>query len=172
MRRTPRYLAFCLIVIFLSGSGCGKKRIDDFAVDPDPRTIPQSAVKIRVADVSNNTPDLYDVDVIGLMWNALNDSLYRRGLLWMEETETPPLIIEARVQKYRKGNAIVRGVVPYFGNVELVVECDVKQGDRLVGTVESKRSISFADEVFTKEAWRKIFTAVGDDLVAQIAKRI
>jgi hypothetical protein len=165
----PRFIVLFLVLVLLSG--CGKK-IGDITVDPDPRAIPQRDVKVRVVDVSNNTPELYDVDVIGLLWNALNDSLYRRGLLWMEDSGAPTLTVEARVQKFKKGHAIMRGVLPYLGNVELVVECDVKQGDTLMGTVQSKQSISFADEVLTKEAWKRAFSAAGEDIVNQLSQRI
>lgn len=165
----PRCVVFVLVLVLLSGCG---KRIGDITVDPDPRAIPQRDTKVRVIDVSNNTSELYDVDVIGLLWNALNDSLYRRGLLWMEESEVPTLTVEARVQKFKKGHSVMRGVVPYLGNVELVVECDVKQGDTLVGTLQSRQSISFADEVLTKEAWKRAFSAAGEDLVNQISQRI
>lgn len=151
--------------------GCGKK-IGDITVDPDPRSIPQRDVKVRVVDVSNNTTELYDVDVIGLLWNAINDSLYRRGLLWMEEGAAPPLTLEARVQKFKKGHAVMRGVLPYLGNVELVVECDVKQGDSIIGTLQSKQTISYADEVFTREAWKRAFAAAGEDIANQISQRI
>jgi len=165
----PRCVVFVLVLVLLTGCG---KRIGDITVDPDPRAIPQRDTKVRVIDVSNSTAELYDVDVIGLLWNALNDSLYRRGLLWMDESEAPTLTVEARVQKFKKGHSVMRGVVPYLGNVELVVECDVKQGDTLVGTLQSRQSISFADEVLTKEAWKRAFSAAGEDLVNQISQRI
>jgi len=168
MLRKFAFVVFCLLLVFLSA--CGKK-VDDLTVDPDPRSIPQSDIKIRVADVANTTKELYDVDVIGMLWNALNDSLYRRGLLWMQEGEGPVLTIEARIVRYKKGHAVMRAF-PYLGNVELVVECDVKQGGSLIGSVESSRTISFGDELFAKEAWRKIFSVVGEDLINQISKRI
>lgn len=168
MVRKFAFVVFCLLLVF--PCSCGKK-VDDLTVDPDPRSIPQSDIKIRVADVTNSTKELYDVDVIGMLWNALNDSLYRHGLLWMQEGEGTVLTIEARIVRYKKGHAIMR-VFPYLGNVELVVECDVKQGETFIGTVESSRTISFGDEVLAKEAWRKIFSVVGEDLITQISRRI
>lgn len=168
MVRKFSFVVFFLILVGLVA--CGRK-VDDFAVDPDPTRIPQMSVKVRVADVTNATRELYDVDVIGMLWNALNDSLYRRGLLWMQEADVPVLTVEARVVRYKKGHAVLRAF-PLAGNVELAVECDVKQGGTLLETIESQRTISFGDEVFAKEAWRKIFSVVAEDVVSRISRRI
>lgn len=128
--------------------------------------------RIKVADVSNNTHKLYDVDAIGMLWNGLNESLRSKGLLWMGEPAMPVLSLEAQIVEYKKGNVLLRPVLPFLGKTVLAVKCDLKDGSRVVASVESRHTVSIGSEGFTIGAWKKIFSVVAEDAVNQLARKI
>lgn len=170
MRRTSCLLAFTLALVFLAG--CASKPDSPPPAETNSKAIPEMPIKIRVADVANDTKDLFDVDVIGLLWNALDDSLLRKGYLWLGNSPTPPLNLEVHILKYRKGNAIARSCLPYFGNTELAVKCDLKDGDRLIGSVETKHTINLKSGGFASGAWKRVFADVGEDIISQVARKM
>ncbi len=90
-----------------------------------------------MVDVSNDTHRVFDVDVIGLLWSGLEDSLKKRGMLWNAQAGGKPYTLEARVVEYKKGSIPGR-LVPLVGDVVLKVTCDLRDGDRQIATVESK----------------------------------
>jgi hypothetical protein len=149
--------------------GCGGARQE---LPPPTATPAVSNIKIRVVDVSNDTHELFEVDVIGMMWTALEESLKKRGMLWTPDTPGVPLTLEARVLKYQEGNFWLRPVLPFWGKTVLSSTCEIKDGGRVVASAEAKRSISFGNETFTVGAWRKIFSGVAEDLVSELARRI
>jgi hypothetical protein len=167
MKKALCFLTFALMLPVLWG--CGSSREDL----PPPAAAPVvSNIKIRVVDVSNDTRELYEVDVIGMMWNALEDSLKKRGMLWTPDAPGLPLLLEARILKYEEGNVWLRPILPMWGKTVLTAKCDVKDGGQVVASTEAKRSITFGNETFTVGAWRKIFSGVAEDLVSDLAKRL
>ena len=133
----------------------------------------QQSVKIRVADVSNNTGEIFDVDVIGMLWNALDDSLKSKGYAWTgQPTSPPPLVLEAHIVKYEKGNMGLRPFLPMWGKTLLVVKCDLKKDNQVIATLESKHEFSYGSGLFTYGAWSKVFSKVAEDIVAQVAKKV
>ena len=129
-------------------------------------------IKMRVIDVSNSTSELFDVDVIGMLWSSLDDSLKKRGMLWPGEAVYAPYKIEAKILQYQKGSAWYRWCLPMWGDTHLTVKCDVTKDGRVVATVETEKEVSFGDGTFTRNAWRKIFAEVAEDLVGQIVARM
>jgi hypothetical protein len=165
-----RAVYFLLVVMSLSALwGCGSTREELSA----PASVPAvSNVQIRVVDVSNDTRELYDVDVIGMMWNALEDSLRKRGMLWTPDAPGLPLLLEARVLKYQEGNLWLRPILPMWGKTVLTAKCEVKGEGRVVASAETNESITFGHETFTVGAWRKVFATVAEDLVTQLARSL
>jgi hypothetical protein len=167
MRRITCFLAICLLL----GTfwGCGTTRGEN-AFEPTPSRT--SSAKIKVDDVSNNTGELFDVDVIGLLWGSLDDSLKQRGLLWTGDTPAPPLKLEAHITEYRKGHIVTRSLMPFWGKTVLAVRCDLKDGDRVIATVESEHTISIGRGTFTFGAWKKVFSAVAEEVVSKLALKV
>jgi len=70
------FLVIGCLVMGASFWGCGAKRGEL----PPPTIAPAvSSIQVRVVDVSNETRELYDVDVIGMMWSALWKNRSRSG---------------------------------------------------------------------------------------------
>jgi hypothetical protein len=127
-------------------------------------------MQVRVADVSNRTGEIFDVDVIGLLWSALEASLHARGVLWTGNPATSPLLLEATILNYEKGNVILRNLVPFMGETELKVQCTLRDGDKVIATVETSESISIGKAGLTLKAWQKIFQKAAEETVNQLVR--
>jgi hypothetical protein len=163
-------MALCSIVCVLMVTvlwGCGRTRQE---LPPPTETPPVSSIKIRVVDVSNDTRELYEVDVIGMMWTALDDSLRKRGMLWTPDAPGLPLILEAHVLKYEEGSVWLRPILPMWGKTVLTVKGDVKEGGQVVASAEVKQAMTFGHGTFTIGAWRKIFAGAAEELVSQLVR--
>lgn len=166
-QRRFSFLAFCFMLSALWGCGSTQEQM---ITATSPQQIPN--VRIMVADVSNNTGKLFDVDVIGMLWNSLDQSLQNRGILWTRKSPISPLKLEAHVVEYQKGSALSRCLFPMWGKTVLAVKCDLKQGDQVIATAESKETFSIGSGTFTIGAWKKVFTRVADDLVNKLTRSI
>jgi hypothetical protein len=137
---------------------------------PAPETLPVSSIKIRVVDVSNDTRELYEIDVIGMMWTALDDSLKKRGMLWTPDSPGLPLMLEARVLKYQEGSAWLRPILPMWGKTVLTLKGEVREGGQVVASAETNQAMTFGHGTFTIGAWRKVFAQAAEDLVSQLVR--
>ncbi|MGD9506756.1 MAG: hypothetical protein AB7W37_17755 [Syntrophobacteraceae bacterium] len=149
-------------------SGCGPSR-QEVRVTPQAGFIPQG--KVRVVDVSNATGELYDVDCIGMLWTALEDSLNQSGLLWTGGGESAPIEIKARIVKYDEGNLATRYLSPIGGDTELVVEYSIMKSGKELYVIDSKHSYSFSGGM-TFGGWRKVFTVAAEDVVREIRAKM
>jgi hypothetical protein len=166
-------LCFLLIgSVLASFTACSAKPNETSIAAGQAMSTPRVGTRIKVVDVSNDTRELFDVDVIGMLWSGLDLSLNRHGLLWTEDSPMEPLRLEAHIIKYSKGNVIARNLAPYWGKTRLVVRCDLKSGDREVASVESKETISIGNKGLTIGAYKKIFNDVSEKIVNQLAGRL
>lgn len=176
MDRKIRFLAVLFIALMLAGCGSLIRAIrggggsQDIIAGPYVPAV-TSPIKIQVVDVSNDTHKVFDVDVIGLLWSGLDESLKKRGMLWTKDAGGRQYTLEAHVVKYKKGSQPGR-LVPKMGDTVLVVKCDLKEGGTQIATIESKRTISFGDMLLARDAWRRIFTEVAEDVIAQATRKL
>jgi hypothetical protein len=167
MNRKIRFLAMVFFALFLFA--CHRGGHDEIVVGPYTPAI-SSPIKIRVADVWNDTHQVFDVDVIGLLWSGLDDSLKKRGMLWSQEMGGRYYTLEAHVVDYKKGSAPAR-LLPWVGDTLLTVQCSLKDGDKQLASIESKRKLSFGNGTLTRGAWRKVFAEVSEDVIAQAVRK-
>lgn len=167
MRSATYLVVFCLMMGTLAGCGSSNKRA---ALEDAPTAAVSQATAMRVLDVSNDTRQLFDVDVIGLLWNGIDQNLKARGLLWTGPASASPYTIEAHIVRYQKGSMWLRNILPMWGKTMLVVKCDLKKEGRVIASVESSHSISIGGGSLTFNAWRKIFAQVSEDIVNQLLR--
>jgi len=171
MAKRIRFAALVFIAIFMFA--CHRGGTGDIQVAGDiygPKEVINSPYKVRVSDVSNDTHQVYDVDVIGLLWNGLEDSLKKRGMLWTPQFEGEPYVMEGHIEYFRKGSMEARWV-PYVGNTVLTVRVELSQGGKHLASIESKHKIAFGGGTFTRNAWKKIFEEACEDVVNQAIKK-
>jgi len=172
MNRKIRFL-LALVFIALFMFACNRRGTGDIHVAGDTYmspTVVNSPYKARVAEVFNDTHTVYDVDIIGLLWNGIEDSLKKRGMLWNPKSEGEPYVMEGHVLYFRKGDMAER-FVPYLGDTVLTVRVELSKGGTHLATIESKRKIAFGGGTLTRAAWKKIFEEVSEDVVNQAVKK-
>ena len=171
MNRKIRFLALVLIALFMLA--CNRRGTGDIHVAGDryqAQEVINSPYKVRVTDVFNDTHEVYDVDVIGSLWNGIEDSLKKRGMLWNPKSEGEPYAMEGHVLSFKKGDMAER-FVPYLGDTVLTVRVELSKGGTHLATIESKRKIAFGSGTLTRAAWKKIFEEVSEDVVNQAVKK-
>ncbi|SPF46233.1 conserved hypothetical protein [Syntrophobacter sp. SbD1] len=162
-------LVFVVSIMF----SCHRKGTGDIQVAGDtyvPPPVVTSPYKVRVADVFNDTHKVHDEDVIGLLWNGMEDSLKKQGMLWTQNSEVDPYVLEGHVLYFKKGSVAER-FVPRLGDTVLEVRVELSRGGAHIATIESKRKISFGRGTTTRKAWEKVFEQVSEDVVNQAVKK-
>src|SRR5271157_3494528 len=96
MDKKIRFFALLSIALFLfacsSRRGSGNIEAGGDVYTPKPVIV--SPYQVKVAAVYNDTHQVYDVDIIGLLWNGMQDSLKKRGMLWTPNAEGDPYVLE------------------------------------------------------------------------------
>ncbi|MDR3569183.1 MAG: hypothetical protein P4L43_14230 [Syntrophobacteraceae bacterium] len=167
-----RFFALLLLPVFLLGCGVwGHKDASSTLKPPTAAEIADSPVKFRVVDVSNDTRHVFDVDVIGLLWNGIDESLKQKALLWTPGSGGEPYVLKGHIVEFRERNLGER-LLPYMGRTVLKVRVDVSRGGRHVATIESSKTIGYGKGMWTLHAWRKVFAEVSRDVVRQAAEKL
>jgi len=165
----PMRMLCAMVLLFPLVSGCGSTR-EETPVQSVPAM--RQDVRIRVVDVANKTGELFDVDAIGMLWNGIEESLRNKGLLWTGDAGIPVMTLKAEILRYQKGNVYLRQVLPTWGKTLLTAKCDLREGDRVVASAESTRTISMGKEGFSFDAWKEIYRMVAEDLVSQVVQKM
>jgi hypothetical protein len=172
MNRPIRFFVLGLITLFLIA--CHKGQGGNVNVSGDVYSSPpavSSPYKVKVADVSNDTHEVYDVDVIGLLWNGLEDSLKKRGMLLVEpQAGIEPYVMEAHIVDFKKGE-VAACWLPCVGDTVLVAKVELKRGGKVLATIESKRKTTLGKGKMSMSAYKTVFERVSEDLVNQAVKK-
>jgi hypothetical protein len=163
-------LLVVFIALFMFACHRGGKDIQIGGEIYSPKPVVTSPYKVRVTDVFNDTHQVYDVDIIGLLWNGIEDSLKKKGMLWTSKAEVEPYLMEGHVDYFRKGEIIER-CLPRLGDTELRVRVELSRGGTHIATIESKRKIGYGKYIFSSSAWKKVFDEVTEDVVNQAVKK-
>lgn len=171
MDRRIRFFALALLPLFLFACNRGGSKdiygAGDLSVA---KPVVSSPYKVRVVDVSNDTRKVYDVDVIGLLWNGIENSLKERGMLWTPQCKGEPYVMKGHIVYFQEGNLAER-LLPYMGDTVLKVRVDLSRGGKHIATIVSSRKIGFGKGTITLHAWRKIFAEVSADVVKQAVRK-
>jgi len=167
MNRKIGLLAIVFIPLLMLA--CHKGGKDEVEVYK-PKPVVFSPYKVKVSEVFNDTHKVFNVDVIGLLWNGLQDSLKNRGMLWTPNAEGEPYVMEGHVLYFKKGGMAER-FLPRMGDTVLAVRVELSQGGRHIATIESKHAIAFGRGTITRNAWKKVFDEVVEDVVNQAVKK-
>ena len=131
---------------------------------------PPSDTKIEVGSVKNESGEMFEVNVEQLLRWALNGSLAAAGMRW-DRGDGNKMVIESKIVEYEPGDAFKRWLLPGWGATVLTVQCDLKEGNELVGSVEARRTVS-AGGGYTVGAWKGIFDDLAEDIVKDLQAKI
>jgi hypothetical protein len=159
-------VALLLLVVLAVAPGCTHHEVKaDFTGSPGP------GAKIKVVDVSNDTGDLFDVDVIGLMWGAIEEALQKKGLLWTSDFTGPVLEMEVHIVKYQASNVVARNMLPFGASTLVAAQYELKNGGVKIASLKSNNYIAFGGS-YRYGAWRKIFLQAAEDLVKELKMKL
>jgi len=131
----------------------------------------RSDTKIMVGEVANKTGESFDIDVEGMLREAMGDELIKQNLLGTQD-EPGVVTMNINIIEYRKGDAFKRWLWPGYGSTVLVVEAMLLDNEGNVdATAQANRSVDFGGG-YTAGAWKKIFANVAEDLVSDLEKSI
>ena len=135
---------------------------EKFAVSPE--------MKIEVGKVSNECGESFDIDIEEMLTSAFATELEEKAMLWSGEPSSK-LTLETKIIEYKKGDAFKRWLMPGWGATVLTIQCDLREGDKIVGTVEARRSVSSGGG-YTIGAWKNIFASIAKDVVEDLEAQI
>lgn len=160
------------VLLSLVLSGCGAvshetRLVDNYAPKPDSR--------IEVGPVTNATgqePKVDDaaVNIEQLLSDALVKKLRQEDLLWSADS-SPKLVLLSKIVEYEPGDAFKRWLLPGWGSTVVSIECELRDANQLVGTVQARRTVSFGG-AYTIGAWRTVFASIADDVVAELRGKL
>lgn len=172
MVKTIRFIALFLLPLCLFGCGIwGHNGADSPPNLPTEARVPNCALKIRVADVSNDTRLVYDVDAIGLLWNGVEESLKEKGMLWTPNSQCEPYVMECHIVDFKEPSLGMR-LVPHEGNTVVKVRVEITRGGQHVAAFESNYTLGYGKGMWTFHASKKVFAKVSEDIVKQAADKL
>jgi hypothetical protein len=171
-RDAVKVLVLPIIVLGALLSGCGAVSHEAKLLDA---YVAQDGSRIEVGAVTNATGQMprVDDDVVNiekLLSDALTEKLRHDDFLWAGESARK-LVLVSRIVEYEPGDAFKRWLLPGWGSTVVGVECELRDGEQLVGTVRAPRTISIGG-AYTIGAWRWIFSSVAADVVSELREKI
>ena len=163
--RLGRVLAWFVFVMTLAACGAVHHEI---RLNPD--FSPRPETSIGIGTVTNATGQTFDVQIEDMFREALNDELKDENLL-STGADGHKLVLATKIVEYEKGNAFKRWLLPGWGDTVLSIQCDLMDGDRLVGNIEARRTIAFGGG-YTIGEWKRIFNRVAIDIVSDLREKI
>lgn len=166
-RQYRNLLILLSILTIMVLTGCGAVQ---HKVTFQEKYSPQAQTKIEVGQVTNETKETFDVNVEQMLTDALAEELRKEAMLWDGGSNTK-LVLNSKIVEYAKGDAFKRWLLPGWGSTVLTIQCDLKEGDKVVGSVEARRTVSIGGG-YTIGAWKTIFASVAKDVVKDLRSQI
>lgn len=155
------------VLLMAVATGCGTVQHKvDFKNDYSPQT----DTMIEVGSVTNETGETFDIDIKKMLSDAFAEALRDKELLWAG-SESPKLILESKIIEYKKGDAFKRWLLPGWGSTVLIIQCELRDNNGIVGSVEAKRTVSIGGG-YTIGAWKTVFASLAKDVVKDLRKHI
>ena len=158
-------LSSVLMIMVITGCGTVQHKVtfqDNY--------LPQSQTKIEVGTVTNETGETFDVNIEQMLTDALAEELRKEVMLWDGGNNTK-LVLSSKIVEYAKGDAFKRWLLPGWGSTVLTIQCDLKNANKVVGSVEARRTISIGGG-YTIGAWKTIFDSLAKDVVKDLRSQI
>lgn len=158
-------LLISLLAALLYGCGSARHKLElakDYA--------PPQETQVAIGQVRNQSgKEFGEIDPVRLLRDSLAEALRKENLLW--SGSGPNVAMDADIVEYEPGNAFKRWLLPGWGSTVLTVRATLRNGDRIVGTAESRRTISVGGG-YSIGAWRTIFGDVAEDLAEDLKAKI
>ncbi len=172
MVKKIRFVALSLLPLCLLGCSLfGHKGPGSQSPPPAVAEVANSPIRIKVADVSNDTRQVFDVDAIGMLWDGVDKALAKRGMLWVPKSEGQPYVMDCHIV-YFKESSLGKRVLPHFGDTILKVRVEISRDGRHVATINVSRTLGYGKGMWTLRAWKVVFADVSEDIVKQATAKL
>ena len=161
-RRLNVVMAVAVAVLALGVVGCSPNKSKYLAS----AQILQPGLRVEVSETTNATGQSFDIDIEKMLTSALTEAIRDKNLLQVGAAGDR-LMLDCRITEYNKGNALKRGLLLGWGATTLSIECNLREGSLVVGTVHVTRSAE-AGGVLTVGAWKKVFKNVAEDVAKEL----
>ena len=133
------------------------------------RTSPE--MKIEVGKVSNACSESFDINIEEMLTSAFILELEKKAMLWRGEPGSK-LTLETKIIEYPKDDALNRWLwfMPGWGAAVLTIQSDLREADKIIGTVEARRYLYAGGESIA--TWETIFASIAKDVVADFEAQI
>jgi len=165
-RCMSKCFAGVLTVALLFAAGCGTA---DHQAAFTEGYRPPAGTRIEVGLVTNETGQAFDKDVEVMLAHALRDELSKKNLLHIGGGGTK-LALVTRIVEFKKGSTWRRWMYPGWGEAILAIRCDLKDGERVVGSVQARRSLKYASP--GAQVWRDVFEILAEDVAKELGKQM
>ena len=158
-----------LLALAIAVSGCATTETQTFKEDP----LVRPGAKIQLGAVTIPEGSSYEIDVIGLMTEALEESLVEHDIAWQGDPAADRFVLDVVVDDYEPGNAFKRWLLPGYGSTIVHVSgtlTDMSTGV-VAGELDHERAVH-AGGGYTIGAWKTIFDGIADDITTQLQNRI
>ena len=157
------FLVICIALL----SACGSVRHE---INLNDDYTPKAGTKIEIGKTENTTGQEFDIDVEQLFTDALAEELRASNMLWSGEA-TAKIKLQSKITEYEEGNAFKRWLMPGWGATIVSIQCDLREGSKIIGTVDARRTVSMGGG-YTIDAWRTIFADIAKDVVSELKPKI
>lgn len=135
--------------------------------------LPKPGALVQLREVTNTSGQTFDVDVEGMLRQAMLAALQEERLEWTRQARPEHFALDLRITEYRPGNAFQRWVLPGYGSTVLAVEGAVKEAQTgaVAASFVHQRSVYWGG-AYTIGAWKQIFDTVAGDIARDLKVRI
>lgn len=155
----------CLVLLLLTACGTVQHTVklnDAFA--------PPANTLVAVGPVTNQSGHKFEVSPEQMLSDALTKTLRSEKLLW-SEGQGSKLVLDSTIVEYEEGNAFKRWLLSGWGSTVLTVRGNLRDGEKIVGSVDARRTVSFGG-LYTVGAWESVFGSIAEDIVSDLRTKI
>ena len=130
---------------------------------------PPADFKVAVGEVSYSG-QYADLEPQRRLRDALAEAFRKKDLLAQGNSDKY-LVLDSQILEYEPGNAFKRWMLPGWGATILSVRAVLRDGEKIAGTAEARRTISIGGG-YSIGAWKTIFPDVAEDVAEEIATKL
>jgi hypothetical protein len=138
--------------------------------------VPSGNPLVSIGEITNVSPPFPDDEKVELnplqeLRAQLKQKLQENDMLMSQGSTGTNYVLIPEIREYRPGSAFKRWLWPGYGPTILWVESVLREGDKKVGEISTRHTVE-AGGAYTAGAYKSIFGAVAEDIVADLRKKL
>ena len=142
----------------------------------EPGFVPSETSVVSIGEITNVSPPYPDDEKVELkpadeLRTQLKQKLQENGMLASSGSAGTVYVLTPEIREYRPGSAFKRWLWPGYGSTILWVESVLREGAKKIGKFSTRHTVD-AGGAYTAGAYRSIFGAVAEAIVADLKKKL